>query len=390
MDVALRAGKIDKGSVAKTALLDSIIWFWFHQVSYESLFTHEINGVPASTLLSLIIGVPVGIAILIARWDRIPGAFRIAVPIVALVSTAALLLISQFALKDTVFEVVALVLFGAASLGCQTLRLENLAKCPDIRTLTASLVGSFLLFYAIGFVLLVLPPIVYSTFVILAPLVLIFGIDNPLPKTERIGRISKKTFTLTPNLLLVLFGIAGGFVFATGNISSAMNLESLFIAPSPTYLIMLLLYMELGILVAFGLRFRKAMYFVVMNMAWSAGSAIGALVLSVAPAIPDSLSVVLSAAIVVSFFVFQSTWIEGPKYVLESKQVASEDLARSSGLSNRETEVVLLLLEGRSLRHIQDTLYISEGTARTHVKRIYAKLEVHSKQELIDFFKSNV
>ena len=105
--------------------------------------------------------------------------------------------------------------------------------------------------------------------------------------------------------------------------------------------------------------------------------------------VPDSLSVILSAAIVVSFFLFQSTWIEGPKYVLESKEIASEDLAREKGLSNRETEVALLLLEGRSLRYIQNELYISEGTARTHVKRIYAKLGVHSKQELIDFFKTH-
>ena len=50
---------------------------------------------------------------------------------------------------------------------------------------------------------------------------------------------------------------------------------------------------------------------------------------------------------------------------------------------------MLLLLEGRSLRYIQNALFISEGTARTHVKRIYAKLEVHSKQQLIDFFKEN-
>ena len=70
--------------------------------------------------------------------------------------------------------------------------------------------------------------------------------------------------------------------------------------------------------------------------------------------------------------------------------MASEDFARAQGLSNRETEVVLLLLEGRSLRYIQNELYISEGTARTHVKRIYAKLGVHSKQELIDYFKANV
>lgn len=49
-----------------------------------------------------------------------------------------------------------------------------------------------------------------------------------------------------------------------------------------------------------------------------------------------------------------------------------------------------LLLEGRSLRIVQQELFISEGTARTHAKRICAKLGIHSKQELIDYFKQNL
>ena len=65
---------------------------------------------------------------------------------------------------------------------------------------------------------------------------------------------------------------------------------------------------------------------------------------------------------------------------------AEEEVAQEAGLTKRETEVTALLLEGRSLRIVQQELFISEGTARTHAKRIYAKLGVHSKQELIDLF----
>ena len=72
------------------------------------------------------------------------------------------------------------------------------------------------------------------------------------------------------------------------------------------------------------------------------------------------------------------------------REMALEEVAQEAGLTKRETEVTALLLEGRSLRIVQQELFISEGTARTHAKRIYAKLGVHSKQELIDYFKRHL
>ncbi|MEC4294707.1 helix-turn-helix transcriptional regulator [Adlercreutzia shanghongiae] len=54
------------------------------------------------------------------------------------------------------------------------------------------------------------------------------------------------------------------------------------------------------------------------------------------------------------------------------------------GLSDREMEVLAPLSQGRSKAYIADMLFISENTVRAHVKRIYAKLDVHNKQELLD------
>lgn len=54
------------------------------------------------------------------------------------------------------------------------------------------------------------------------------------------------------------------------------------------------------------------------------------------------------------------------------------------GLSRREREVFELLGRGYTVRRIAETLYVSESTAQTHVRRIYAKVGVHSKQELIE------
>lgn len=57
-------------------------------------------------------------------------------------------------------------------------------------------------------------------------------------------------------------------------------------------------------------------------------------------------------------------------------------------LSRRETEVLFLLAKGRSSTAIQENLFISEGTANTHMRHIYRKLDVHSQSELIDLVES--
>lgn len=58
------------------------------------------------------------------------------------------------------------------------------------------------------------------------------------------------------------------------------------------------------------------------------------------------------------------------------------------GLTNREVEVLLLLAEGRSSSYIAEELVLSANTVRGYVKNIYQKLDVHSKQDVIDFAKS--
>lgn len=59
-------------------------------------------------------------------------------------------------------------------------------------------------------------------------------------------------------------------------------------------------------------------------------------------------------------------------------------LTADQGLTPRETEVLGLLARGRSIPYVRDALFISKETAATHAKHIYAKLGVHSRQDLID------
>ena len=52
-------------------------------------------------------------------------------------------------------------------------------------------------------------------------------------------------------------------------------------------------------------------------------------------------------------------------------------------LTDRETEILQLMLEELSSREIANTLIISIDTVRTHIKRIYRKLNVHSRNRAI-------
>lgn len=60
-----------------------------------------------------------------------------------------------------------------------------------------------------------------------------------------------------------------------------------------------------------------------------------------------------------------------------------EVIAGENGLTRREREILGYLARGRSARYIAEDLVISENTVWAHVKRIYAKTGVHTKQELM-------
>ena len=65
------------------------------------------------------------------------------------------------------------------------------------------------------------------------------------------------------------------------------------------------------------------------------------------------------------------------------------DFKGASQLTEKETEVVRLLLRGYTYKAISQNLYISENTMKYHIKNIYQKLNISNKMELIKMFADN-
>lgn len=63
---------------------------------------------------------------------------------------------------------------------------------------------------------------------------------------------------------------------------------------------------------------------------------------------------------------------------------ACQRLIAEHGFSERQAEVLTYLAHGYDVPTIAKKLYLSENTIRTHVKKIYTALDVHSKQEIIE------
>ena len=101
------------------------------------------------------------------------------------------------------------------------------------------------------------------------------------------------------------------------------------------------------------------------------------LVTNDAPRIADSLKVMAAGGSPVSPLIARSVL-----RALHSRNTAAPAPA-SDILSRRELDIMGLLAKGLTLTAIAEILSISEHTVTTHVKKIYKKLNVHSRGEAV-------
>jgi len=56
-------------------------------------------------------------------------------------------------------------------------------------------------------------------------------------------------------------------------------------------------------------------------------------------------------------------------------------------LTKREKEILQLLIDGLSYKEIAATCFISIDTINSHIRKIYSKLDVHSRSEIAARFR---
>ncbi len=59
---------------------------------------------------------------------------------------------------------------------------------------------------------------------------------------------------------------------------------------------------------------------------------------------------------------------------------------KKSPLTSRQQEIVKHIVDGLTYNKIAEVCFISVNTVRTHIKKIYAELEIHGKTELVQKF----
>ena len=127
-----------------------------------------------------------------------------------------------------------------------------------------------------------------------------------------------------------------------------------------------------------------------IQLGWAAGSVAALVVRHVAgvPSLPAGVFAALMCVLFCALLFVTDNQGAIEKIALRSvSEEAVLRLTREAGLSKREAQVLQMLGQGRSIPYISDALFLARSTVETHKKHLYAKLDVHSRQELISLLE---
>ena len=119
------------------------------------------------------------------------------------------------------------------------------------------------------------------------------------------------------------------------------------------------------------------------------------------PSTEQTLSPLVFLSIVLALFVTVLLVFNDPRSALHQWLAAGEptengdeipnacaELADQYALTPREHEVLGLLARGRTAAYVGHSLGISQGTAKTHIRSIYHKMDIHTQQDLMDLIEA--
>lgn len=124
-----------------------------------------------------------------------------------------------------------------------------------------------------------------------------------------------------------------------------------------------------------------------------AGEAIGLACADLLAQLGIAIGVTLAGGIALLSYVFLFTErdFDALSQIASAADTFEETCARIAadfGLSKREAEILAYALRGRTSERIAQELVIAKSTVDTHLRRIYGKCGVHSRQELLDLAES--
>ena len=86
------------------------------------------------------------------------------------------------------------------------------------------------------------------------------------------------------------------------------------------------------------------------------------------------------------YYTLKYIFLDNEKLTSTSFEKISNVL-KENNITERETEIILLILESYTNKEISDSLFISEGTVKNHIYNIYKKLDVRNRTELVNYLK---
>lgn len=122
---------------------------------------------------------------------------------------------------------------------------------------------------------------------------------------------------------------------------------------------------------------------------YAAGSIVWVLFLGNADAVKNLI--VIAAIYILSIACMYSSWNKRDAGLSDSAAVVTDalekrcaEVAEAYKLSPRESEILVLLAQGRTRTYIQEELVLAENTVKSHVAHIYTKLGIRDRQDMID------
>ena len=75
----------------------------------------------------------------------------------------------------------------------------------------------------------------------------------------------------------------------------------------------------------------------------------------------------------------------GERLVGKFASMRQKEPERQTGLTKQELEIVKLLAKGATNKEIAETLFVTENTAKVHLKNILRKLELRNRQQVVAY-----